>query len=221
MFQEDRSSGIQLYDCQPLEARITVEQCNRNKRRADELRVINELGPYRHCIGCSGVTGQWAGKKSKYEGKRKCAGCRGYKPLDQFGRNLRTGNLKAKCHKCEANQKKNNYKRRKGRPPAPPPRLNLSSIEVSLINGPAIKAFGLEDYDYYCVYWSHNEIFLHASQEKHPGYYGFRTNSGSQAKKCSARAIRRTIGVEGEARYLIYATDDPLTFRLEEENPAT
>ena len=220
MFQEN-AVGIQLYECKSLNARITVDQCNRNKRRADQLRVVNELGPYRHCIKCSGVAGQWAGKKSKHEGMRKCAGCRCFKPLDQFGRNLRTGNLKAKCNKCEANQKKNNHKRRKGPAPAPPPRLNLSSSEASAINGSAIKAFGLEDYDFYCVYWSRNMLFLHAAQEKLPGYYGFRKNSGSQAKKCSARAIRRAIGVDGEARYLIHATDDPVTFRLKEENPAT
>ena len=219
MFQEDRSSGIQLYDCHKLQARITPEACAKNKHRASHLNKWGEVGHLYHCLNCSGVLGNQA--KEKFAGLIKCSGCRGHKRPDQFGLHYRTGERKARCLNCDANQKKNAHKRRKGRPPAPPPRLNLSSPEVSLINGPAIRVFGLEEYDFYCVFWSRNELFLHAAQEKHPGYYGFRTNSGSQAKKCSARAIRRTIGVEGEARYLIHATDDPLTFRLEEESPAT
>jgi len=219
MFQEDRSSGIQLYDCHKLQARITPETCTQNKKRAQHLNKWGDVGHLYHCLNCSGLFGGEV--KEKFKGLIRCAGCRGHKHPSHFGKHHRTGVRKVKCRKCEENQRKNNYKRRKGRPPAPPPRLNLSSYEVSLINGPAIKTFGLQDHDYYCVYWSRNEIFLHAAQEKHPGYYGFRTNSGSQAKKCSARAIRRAIGVEGEVRYLIHATDDPLTFRLEEENPAT
>lgn len=214
MFKED-TSGIQLYECLKLQARITPSACAKNKQRATHLNKWGDVGHLYHCLNCSGLFGGEV--KEKFKGLIRCAGCRGHKHPDQFDKHHRTGERKVKCRKCEANQKKNNYKRRKGRPPSPPPRLNLSSYEVSLINGPAIKAFGLHNYDFYCVYWAGNDLFLHAAQEKHPGYYGFRTNSGSQAKKCGARAIRRTIGVEGEARYLMYATDDPVIFRLVEE----
>ena len=95
MFQED-ATGITLYYCSALQARITEDQCRINKQRAlnmCELKVSYNHGRLKPCIECPGVTDNIdVTKKSiKHEGKRKCQQCRGWKQEEEFPYSERTG----------------------------------------------------------------------------------------------------------------------------------
>lgn len=216
MFKED-ATGIQLYECKALNARITAKQCRINRKRANEASLFDErlnAGYLQCCLRCEGVTGEFKVKKrNKFKGKRRCMSCRTHKDPSEFDTNSRTGNLKVSCRKCETAQKR---RQKKHKAPPTPPKITFACKTQTNINKPAVNKYGLSG-GYYRIIIRNGAYYLQLSENKRNGFYTFVSKGKCKALHCSARALLRNVGLDGSEKFQIKKQVGKNLYRLEKE----
>lgn len=212
------------YHCSRLNAYVTKEQCQKNKRRGQGREMHPALKyhefMYEKCHGCPGIGGP---AKSK-EGKGitiTCSWCRRPKPESEYETNKKTGKTYRVCEQCRAKRVKNT--RPVSRSDSAKPFITLSKDTRQIFaSAHAIQEYQLQRYSYVAVIIQNGEMWLKFLHAKDGSRYCFRLSrkaySGSPVISVNFRSVSKDLGLTGPQRYILEPGEDKRTVRLRKAN---